>query len=84
LALAFSLLRNHPFDGGNKRVAALCLEDFLELNRVGFDAGNEGPERVILAMAANGIGRDDFQSWIDAHVVTEWDSPAAYEEMGEF
>lgn len=30
--LCYSIVKNHPFNDGNKRVALLCTLDFLELN----------------------------------------------------
>jgi death-on-curing protein len=68
-ALAFSLIMNHPFVDGNKRVGHLAMETFLVLNGFELKATVEDQERVILSVAAGTIGRDEFCAWIQAHLV---------------
>ena len=54
-ALAFSLIANHPFNDGNKRVGHAAMETFLVLNGHELSAGVDEQERVIL----RGGGRQD-------------------------
>ena len=68
-ALGFSLIRNHPFVDGNKRIGHAALEVFLVLNGHQLDATVDDAERVILGVAAGTIGRDEFSDWIRAHLV---------------
>lgn len=67
-ALGFSLIRNHPFVDGNKRVGHAALEVFLVLNGQQLDASVDDAERVILGVAAGTIGREDFAEWIRQHL----------------
>ncbi len=67
-ALGFSLIMNHPFIDGNKRVGHAATEAVLMLN--GFELGAEidDAEAEILAVAAGQRTRDEFQAWIEKHV----------------
>ena len=68
-ALGFSLIRNHPFVDGNKRIGHAALEVFLVLNGQQLDASVADAEHVILGVAAGTIGRDEFAAWIREHLV---------------
>ena len=67
-AIAFSLIRNHPFIDGNKRVGHAAMETFLVLNGYELDAGSEEQEQVFIAVAAGQMGREEFSRWVQAHV----------------
>ena len=59
--------RNHPFVDGNKRIAALAVILFLELNGRVFTA----PEAEVVAMfrllAAGEIAEEAFAIWLKQH-----------------
>lgn len=67
-ALGFSLIRNHPFVDGNKRIGHAALEVFLVLNGQQINASVDDGERTILGVAAGSIGRDEFAQWIREHL----------------
>ena len=69
-ALGFSLIRNHPFVDGNKRIGHAAMEVFLVLNGHQLSATVDDTERVILGVAAGTIGRDEFAEWIRQHLVS--------------
>ncbi len=69
-ALAFSLILNHPFLDGNKRLGHAAMEVFLVLNGFELSAAVEEQERIILQVAAGELRRVDFTSWVHAHVVS--------------
>ena len=50
-ALGYSLILNHPFVDGNKRVGHAALETFLVLNGMYLDAAVDEQERVVLQVA---------------------------------
>jgi len=68
-ALGFSLIRNHPFVDGNKRIGHVAMEVFLVLNGHQLDAGVDDAERVILGVAAGVIDREAFAKWIRQHLI---------------
>ena len=68
-AIGFSLILNHPFVDGNKRIGHAVMETFLVLNGHEIDAATDEQERVILGLAAGRMGRDEFAEWLQSHVV---------------
>ena len=64
-ALCFSLVMNHPFMDGNKRVGHVALETFLVLNDLELDAPIDDAERTILSLAAGTLSRDEFVQWVN-------------------
>lgn len=65
VALGFSLISNHPFVDGNKRVGHAALEVFLLLNGYQLDASVDEQERVILAIAAGAMTREELTRWVE-------------------
>jgi death-on-curing protein len=63
-ALGFSLIQNHPFLDGNKRVGHAALDTFLLLN--GHELANpvDEAERVVLGVAVGTLDREGFTNWV--------------------
>lgn len=68
-ALGFSLIMNHPFVDGNKRIGHAAMEAFLMLNGFEIRATVDDAEAEILAVAAGERRREAFLSWLERHVV---------------
>ncbi len=68
-ALAFSLVMNHPFVDGNKRIGHAAMETFLVLNGHELSAPVDEQEAVILRLAAGELEREAFTEWVRSHVV---------------
>ena len=67
-ALGFSLVCNHPFLDGNKRVGHAAMETFLVLNGWELVAGVDEQEQVILRLAAGSSRREEFTAWVRSHL----------------
>ncbi len=67
-ALCFSLVANHPFVDGNKRVGHAAMETFLVVNGAEIDARLEEQERVMLELAAGRINRGQLANWLGQHL----------------
>ena len=67
-AHGFSLVMNHPFVDGNKRIGHAAMETFLVLNGFEINASVDEQERVILHLAASELDRDEFTKWLHAHI----------------
>jgi death-on-curing protein len=67
-ALGFSLVCNHPFMDGNKRVGHAAMETFLVLNGWELNAGVDEQEAVILGLAAGTMEREAFTAWVQSHL----------------
>jgi len=68
-ALGHSLICNHPFVDGNKRVGHAAMEVMLLLNGYEIVATVDDQEETILAVASGTVSREDFASWVKRHVV---------------
>ena len=67
-ALCFSLVNNHPFVDGNKRVGHAATEIFLILNGSETDAPVDDQERLMLDLASGRLTRDQLAAWLFAHL----------------
>ena len=67
-ALCFSLVGNHPFVDGNKRIGHAAMEVFLVLNGFELSADVAEAETVFLKLAAGELAREELVSWITAHL----------------
>lgn len=68
-ALGFSLINNHPFVDGNKRVGQAAMEVFLILNGFEIAASVDGQEQVILQVASGELTREGFTEWLSNHLI---------------
>ncbi len=68
-ALCFSLVLNHPFVDGNKRIGHAAMETFLILNGFELHADVDDAESVILRLAAGELERADFNDWVSQRIV---------------
>lgn len=66
-ALAFGLVRNHPYVDGNKRIALVAMVAFLDRNGIELTASNAEAIATILAFAANAMTEDELAAWIGSH-----------------
>jgi len=68
-AYCFGLVRDHPFDDGNKRAGFLALGLFLSLNGYELRVGQAEAAEVILQLAAGRLSEKALADWIRAHMV---------------
>jgi death on curing protein len=66
-ALAFSLVSNHPFVDGNKRIGHAAMEVFIVLNGYEIEADVDEQERIFLGLAAGEVKREELTAWIERH-----------------
>ena len=72
-ALGFSLINNHPFVDGNKRIGHAAMELFLILNGHEIEANVDEQEQLILNVAAGQIKREELTDWLRSHIVEKKD-----------
>ncbi len=61
---ALGVTQNHPCIDGNKRVAAVLLELFLDLNGYDLVASDEAMLPIMLGIAAGEIPDGQFITWV--------------------
>ena len=62
--IAFSLISNHAFVDGNKRIGMYILLTFLETNGVKLRPTNSDVSRVGLAVASGDMNYEELLEWI--------------------
>ncbi len=67
-SLGFSLVMNHPFLDGNKRIGHAAMETFLILNGIEISATVDEQEQIILTLASGQLEREVFVEWLSGHV----------------
>ena len=68
-ALGFSLINNHPFVDGNKRIGHAAIEVTLLMNGFEIEATTDEQERVILSVASSEMTRESFLTWLQSNVI---------------
>ena len=68
-AICFSLVMNHPFTDGNKRVGHAAMETFLILNGYEIEASVDEQVQIFLDLAAGNLTREAFTNWFKGHVI---------------
>jgi death-on-curing protein len=70
-ALMHSLVMNHPFVDGNKRIGASAAELFLELNRYRLAAADEELEEITLTVARGELDAEALAIWFRQRISRE-------------
>ncbi len=65
--IGFSLISNHAFVDGNKRIGMYVLLTFLETNGIRLELTDEEIARVGLAIADGSMKYEDLLAWIHTH-----------------
>ena len=65
--LGFSLIKNHAFIDGNKRIGTHAMLVFLALNNIELDYAQDELVNIILAVAASEKDFPDLLDWVNEH-----------------
>jgi death-on-curing protein len=68
-ALGFSLVCNHAFVDGNKRIGQMAMEAFLRFNGHEIGAPKDDQKATILNLASGTMSREEFTAWIAGHLI---------------
>lgn len=67
--LGFSLISNHAFVDGNKRIGMYVMISFLELNGIKIEATNDDVAELGLSVADGSADYNDILEWIYKHKI---------------
>ena len=67
--IGYSLISNHAFVDGNKRIGVYVMLTFLEVNGIRLEATNDEVAALGIGIASGKINYDELLSWIRAHEV---------------
>ena len=65
--LGYSLISNHAFVDGNKRIGVYVMLSFLELNGIHIEAADEDVVSLGLGVADGSMEQKDILDWIHNH-----------------
>jgi len=65
--LGCSIIKNHPFADGNKRIGMLAMMVFLELNGAGLTCTDQDIVETGLMIAAGEMDDKELLEWILRH-----------------
>ena len=65
--LGYTLISNHAFVDGNKRIGMYVMLTFLEVNGIHMDCSNREVADTGLAVAAGQMDYDALLEWVRAH-----------------
>ena len=68
--LGYSLISNHSFLDGNKRIGMFVMLTFLEVNGIRLECTNEDVAEAGLAVADGKMGYKDLLEWVKSHEET--------------
>lgn len=66
---AYSLISNHAFVDGNKRIGMYVMLTFLEVNCIHMDCTNEAVVEAGLGVASGKMKYEELLSWVRQHRV---------------
>ena len=65
--LGYTLISNHAFVDGNKRIGMYVMLTFLEVNGIRLDCTNDEIVEVGLAVASGAMDYDALLKWVRSH-----------------
>ena len=65
--LGYSLVSNHAFVDGNKRIGVYVMLSFLELNGIHIDSSDEDVIELGLGVADGSMSQGNVLKWIEDH-----------------
>ena len=66
--LAYSLISNHPFVDGNKRIGVFTMLMTLRLNNVKISYTQKELSDTVIDIASGKMSYEDILAWIEAHL----------------
>lgn len=66
-AYGFHICKNHPFIDGNKRVAFVLMDIFLQKNGWEIVAHEEDAYSIMMALASGKLTKAQLASWVKKH-----------------
>ena len=67
--LGYTLISNHAFVDGNKRIGMYVMLTFLEVNGIHMDCTNEEVIEMGLALADGSVGYEELLNWVIEHKI---------------
>lgn len=67
-AYGFHLCKNHPFIDGNKRIALVAMDTFLQKNGYEISASEKAVYEIIIKLASGELSKDELTEWLEKNI----------------
>ncbi len=67
-AYGFHICKNHPFIDGNKRVALVAMDTFLQKNGYEISASEKDVYEVIMKLASGNLTKAELTGWLEVNI----------------
>ncbi len=67
-AYGFHICNNHPFIDGNKRVALVAMDAFLQKNGFEISSSEKDVYEIMMNLASGTITKADLTDWLEANI----------------
>ncbi|MBS4007122.1 MAG: type II toxin-antitoxin system death-on-curing family toxin [Clostridium sp.] len=68
-AYGFHLCKNHPFIDGNKRIALVAMDTFLQRNGYEICASEKEAYEVIIKLASGEFSKEELAEWLEKNII---------------
>lgn len=63
-AYGFHLCKNHPFVDGNKRIAFVAMDTFLQNNGYEITASEKETYKIMMKLSSENLSKDELTDWL--------------------
>jgi death on curing protein len=67
-AYGFHICNNHPFIDGNKRVALVAMDAFLQKNGFEISSSEKDVYEIMMKLASGTVTKTDLTDWLEANI----------------
>ena len=64
-AYGYHLCNNHPFVNGNKRIALVAMDVFLQRNGLEIVASEKETYKMMIQLSSGGFSKKDLTTWLE-------------------
>ncbi len=64
-AYGYHLCNNHPFVDGNKRIALVAMDVFLQRNGLEIGASEKETYKMMIQLSSGGFSKKDLTTWLE-------------------
>lgn len=64
-AYGYHLCNNHPFVDGNKRIALVAMDVFLQRNGYEIIASEKETYKIMIALSSGKLSKDELVNWLE-------------------
>ena len=67
-AYGFHICQNHPFIDGNKRLALVAMDTFLQMNGYEISASEKDVYAIMIKVASGKISKEELTGWLETYI----------------